>query len=269
MLGVMDKVPQLEGASREKQADLSHESGRSQLSLSSQSSEGQTVSKDLNAFNEQYERDWRELAEEFVFLETWKARLYGFFEKAQQLATAKDWPGLYACLSDLEPIEVAGFRWTPMDAVFFQQPITDENRKSAEVLSQRSGRKISPEEIRSSSFTMMGHVALTIISGKLKELQQQSEKLRTQLERIEVESLSGVICHKCGGVGTVLSDHRYQREEGRIAFLSRRENCSLCEGSGNLDVPVLLTPRETTANELDQKIQSLDPSAYMGIHLDL
>jgi hypothetical protein len=230
---------------------------------------GSRFSYEMCKFRVQYESDWWELASEFLFLERQKARLHSLFEESRGLVESENWLALSVCLSSLEPVEVGGVQWSPSDTLFFRRVVSDQERRTADTLSCRSGRPISPEDILSAGKSVAGRVVLTVISARLKELLRRSEGLRRQLDRIAIESRTGLTCHRCGGMGNVPINPRYERSERQITYLDKPEECTLCRGSGRLGVPVLFVPRESsTADDVDRKIEGIDPSVFLGMHLE-
>lgn len=221
-------------------------------------------------FRAQYESDWWELASEFLLLERQKARLHSLFEESRGLVESENWSALSVCLSSLEPIEVVGLSWSPSDTLFFRREVSDQERQTADVLSCRSGRPVLPEGILSAGKSVAGRVVLTVISARLKELLRRSEGLRRQLDRIAIESRNGLTCHRCGGIGKVPVNPRYERSERQITHLDKPEECTLCRGSGRLGVPALFVPRESsTADDVNRQIEALDPSAFLGMRLEV
>lgn len=72
------------------------------------------------------------------------------------------------------------------------------------------------------------------LSEKLVRLNGEAKNVRTHLEEINRDLKEGIVCPRCSGMGDIVIEKCYERSEGQIVPIVKKQKCPLCKGLGKL-----------------------------------
>jgi hypothetical protein len=69
---------------------------------------------------------------------------------------------------------------------------------------------------------------------KLLGLRNEADGVLKRLDGINKDLKEGIVCPRCGGIGSIVLEKHYERSERQIIPIVRTQECSLCKGLGKL-----------------------------------